>query len=64
MPMRAQACAMKPGQSTPSSQLTMVPETAPTAKRMAVPLAQRCANSRKIASPLRPTHSATTAGVA
>jgi len=64
MPMTGPACSMKVGQSSPSSKLSTVPETAPTAKRMAVPLAQRCANSRKIASPLRPTHSATTAGVA
>ena len=40
-PMMPPASAMKRGQSSPSSNERTVPETAPTAKRMANPLAQR-----------------------
>ena len=49
--------AMKRGQSSPSSKLSAVPETAPTAKRMPKALAQRRASSiqvwscRQMASP-------------
>src|SRR6185503_10336309 len=46
MPMIGPANAMKVGQSRPSSNDRTVPETAPTAKRMAVPRAQRFARSR------------------
>ena len=45
-PMMEPACSMKVGQSRPSSKESTVPETAPTAKRIAVPLAQRRASSR------------------
>jgi hypothetical protein len=40
------ANSMNPGQSSPSSKDSTVPETAPTAKRIAVPLAHRLARSR------------------
>ena len=46
MPMIAPAKAMNRGHSRPSSKESTVPETAPTANRMAVPLAQRRASSR------------------
>jgi hypothetical protein len=46
MPMIAPACSMKVGQRSPSSKESTVPETAPTANRMAVPLAQRRVSSR------------------
>lgn len=46
MPMMPPACSMKRGQSSPSSNESTVPETAPTAKRMAVPVAQRRVSSR------------------
>src|SRR2546423_261177 len=38
--MIAPACRMKPGQRSPSSKDNTVPDTAPTAKRIAVPFAQ------------------------
>jgi hypothetical protein len=43
---------MKVGQSRPNSKERTVPETAPTAKRMAVPLDQRLARVRNTASPV------------
>ena len=46
MPMMAPASSMKCGHSRPSSKERTVPETAPTAKKMAVPLAQRFVRSR------------------
>ena len=52
MPMIGPANSMKPGQSRPSSNESTVPDTAPTANRIAVPLAQRLASSRQIASPV------------
>jgi hypothetical protein len=42
---------MKVGQSRPSSKESTVPETAPTAKRMLVPLAMRRDSSRHAGSP-------------
>ena len=44
---------MNLGQSRPSSNESTVPETAPTAKRMDVPLAIRRASSRQPGSPVR-----------
>src|SRR5436190_556024 len=44
--------AMNRGQRRPNSNESTVPDTAPTAKRMAVPLAQRLARSRWIGSPV------------
>src|ERR1700752_5548809 len=47
------------GHKRPSSNDRTVPDTAPTAKRMVVPLAQRLANRRYAASPVaRNLHSA------
>jgi hypothetical protein len=46
IPMMGPAKAMKRGQRSPSSKLSTVPETAPTAKSTAVPLAHRFARSR------------------
>src|SRR2546422_11508575 len=46
IPMIAPACCMKPGQSKPSSNESTVPETAPTANKMAVPFAHRWQRSR------------------
>src|SRR6266404_3340523 len=46
IPMIAPACSMKPGQSKPSSKERTVPETAPTANKMAVPFAHRLQRSR------------------
>src|SRR5437879_5799376 len=46
IPMIAPACSMKPGQSKPSSNESTVPETAPTANKMAVPFAHRLQRSR------------------
>jgi hypothetical protein len=46
------ANSMKPGQSSPSSKESTVPDTAPTAKRIAVPLDHRFARSRWMASPV------------
>ena len=46
MPMIDPANRMNPGHKSPSSNDSTVPETAPTAKRMAVPRAQRFARSR------------------
>jgi hypothetical protein len=61
MPMIAPACSMNVGQSSPSSKLNTVPETAPTANRMAVPLAHRLASSRSTGSRVRShRHSAMT----
>src|SRR5689334_3886984 len=61
MPMMGPAKAMKRGQSSPSSNEMTVPETAPTAKRMAVPFAHRRASSRYTSSPpRRQRHSAST----
>jgi hypothetical protein len=60
IPMIAPAAAMKRGQRRPSSKESTVPETAPTAKRIAVPFAHRFAKSRATASPVRShRHSAT-----
>src|ERR1700694_127205 len=44
---------MKPGQSRPSSKLSTVPDTAPTAKRMPKARLQRRASSRQLRSPLQ-----------
>ena len=46
MPMMPPANSMKRGQSSPSSKERTVPETAPTAKRIAKALAQRRASAR------------------
>jgi hypothetical protein len=46
IPMIGPACRMNVGQSSPSSNDSTVPDTAPTAKRMAVPFAQRLVRSR------------------
>src|SRR5438128_802662 len=46
IPMIAPACSMKPGQSKPSSNESTVPETAPTANKIAVPFAHRLQRSR------------------
>ncbi len=46
IPMIGPANAMNLGQRNPSSNDNTVPETAPTANRIAVPLAQRRASSR------------------
>src|SRR5439155_9459786 len=46
MPMIGPANRMNSGQRSPSSNDNTVPDTAPTAKRIAVPLAQRRASSR------------------
>ena len=46
IPMIGPANSMKPGQRSPNSNYSTVPDTAPTAKRIAVPLAQRRASSR------------------
>ena len=46
MPMIGPANFMNSGHSSPSSNDSTVPETAPTAKRIAVPLDQRLASSR------------------
>ena len=51
--MMGPAKAMKAGHSRPSSNESTVPETAPTAKRMAVPRAQRFARSRYSARRVR-----------
>jgi hypothetical protein len=45
-PMIEPAKAMKRGQSRPSSNDSTVPETAPTANRIAVPFAHRSASRR------------------
>jgi hypothetical protein len=51
---------MKFGQRRPSSNERTVPDTAPTANRMAAPLDQRFASSRYAGSPVRRyRHSAT-----
>src|SRR5205823_10170606 len=51
---------MNPGHRSPSSKESTVPETAPMAKRMAVPCAHRLANARDTASfPRSHRHSAT-----
>ena len=47
------ASSMKAGHSRPSSNESTVPETAPTAKRMAVPRAHRFARSRYSRRPVR-----------
>jgi len=52
MPMIGPACSMNRGQSSPSSKLSTVPDTAPTANRMAVPFAHRLARSRYTGSPV------------
>src|SRR2546427_1088883 len=44
---------MNPGHKSPSSKDRTVPETAPMAKRMAVPVAQRLANAKETASLVR-----------
>ena len=46
MPMIGPGERMKRGHSSPSSNDSTVPDTAPTANRIAVPLAQRFASSR------------------
>src|SRR6185369_7098355 len=53
MPMMPPAYSMKSGHSRPSSNDSTVPDTAPTANRMAVPLAQRRVRSRYVASCVR-----------
>ena len=52
IPMMGPACSMNAGQRSPSSKESTVPETAPTAKRIAVPLDQRLASSRQSGSPV------------
>jgi hypothetical protein len=60
-PMIGPANSMNRGQSRPSSNERTVPETAPTAKRMAVPLAHRFAKARYTSCLVRSQrHSATT----
>ena len=52
---------MKRGHNSPSSNDNTVPETAPTAKRIAAPLAHRCARILYVSSPVRiHSNSATT----
>ena len=46
MPITAPADCIKCGQSKPSSKESTVPETAPTAARIVVPLAHRIASKR------------------
>jgi len=46
IPMIGPAYSMKRGQRRPNSNDRTVPETAPTAKRIAVPRAHRLASSR------------------
>src|SRR5512143_11898 len=53
IPMIAPANRMNSGQSRPSSNDSTVPDTAPTAKRIAVPRAHRLARSRWMGSPER-----------
>jgi hypothetical protein len=53
MPMIAPAYSMKAGQRSPSSNESTVPLTAPTAKRIAVPLLQRFARSSQTGSRVR-----------
>ena len=53
IPMIGPACFMNSGQSRPSSKLRTVPDTAPTANRIAAPFDQRFASSRYTASPVR-----------
>ena len=52
IPMMAPAYFMNSGHSRLSSNDSTVPDTAPTANRMAVPLAQRLASSRYVESPV------------
>ena len=52
-PISGPASSMKRGHSNPSSKERAVPETAPTANRIAVPLAHRFAKSRYTSSPVR-----------
>src|SRR3979411_2830294 len=59
IPITAPAYCMNWGHKRPSSNDRTVPDTAPTAKRMVVPLAQRLANRRYAVSPVaRNLHSA------
>ena len=61
IPITGPANRMKVGQSRPSSNDSTVPDTAPMANRIAVPLAQRLARSRHSRSPVfRYRRSATT----
>jgi len=53
IPMIAPAYAMKAGQSSPSSNESTVPLTAPTAKRIAVPLLHRLVRSSQTGSRVR-----------
>src|SRR5215208_5386914 len=53
IPMIGPANAMKLGQRSPSSKESTVPDTAPTANRIAVPFAHRLASSRYAGSPVR-----------
>jgi hypothetical protein len=53
MPMMAPAQLMNFGHSNPSSNDSTVPETAPTAKSTAVPLAQRFASNISTSWPPR-----------
>jgi hypothetical protein len=52
-PMIPPANAMKRGKSKPSSKLMIVPDTAPTAKRIANAFDQRSASARQTGSPVR-----------
>ena len=47
------AIRLNPGHSSPSSKEMMVPETAPTANRIANALDHRRASARHVGSPLR-----------
>ena len=53
MPMMPPAYSMNPGQSSPSSKESTVPETAPTANRMAKAFDQRFASARQAPLPVR-----------
>ena len=52
IPMMGPAASMNSGQRSPSSKESTVPDTAPTANRIAVPLAHRLASSRQMGSPV------------
>ena len=52
-PMIGPACSMKRGNKRPSSNESTVPDTAPIAKRMAVPFAQRFESESQRASRVR-----------
>src|SRR6266496_3362864 len=53
IPIIAPDFSIKAGQSRPSSNESTVPDTAPTAKRMAAPLDHRFVSSKKTGRPVR-----------